>query len=98
MAPANMIELGESRGLNQNPTWEANMDPTQEDQWPANRHNYRAVIMFADGHAEAPRRREVINPAAGGKWRQYWNNDNQPHNEVTWTVNWQAEARLEPSW
>jgi len=21
-------------------------------------------------------------------WRSRWNNDNQPHNEITWTINW----------
>ena len=28
-------------------------------------------------------------------WRSRWNNDNQPHNELTWTVNWAAEAKLD---
>jgi hypothetical protein len=29
-------------------------------------------------------------------WRSWWNNDNQPHNEVTWTVDWRAEDKLDP--
>jgi prepilin-type N-terminal cleavage/methylation domain-containing protein/prepilin-type processing-associated H-X9-DG protein len=96
ISPANMIELGESRALQQSPTWEANMDPSQEDQWPSNRHNKRTVLMFADGHSEAPRRRNVIDPVPNGMWRARWNNDNQPHNEVTWTVDWTREGQPDP--
>ena len=96
VSPANMIELGEGRGIQQSPTWEANMDPTQEDQWPSNRHNKRTVLMFADGHADAPRRRNVIDPAANNIWRNRWNNDNQPHNEVAWTVDWNRENQPDP--
>jgi prepilin-type processing-associated H-X9-DG protein len=96
VAPANMIAVGESRGLQQGSTWEANLDPTQQDQWPSNRHMKRTVLMFADGHAEAPRRRVVIDPALGNVWRARWNNDNQPHNEVTWTVDWTAEDQPDP--
>jgi prepilin-type processing-associated H-X9-DG protein len=96
VSPVNMIELGESRGLQQNSTWEGNMDPTQSDQWPSNRHNKRTDFMFADGHAEAPRRHDVIDPAPGNEWRMSWNNDNQPHNDITWTVDWNLEAQPDP--
>jgi prepilin-type N-terminal cleavage/methylation domain-containing protein/prepilin-type processing-associated H-X9-DG protein len=77
---------------------DADLDPTDNSpghsQWPSNRHNYRTDLLFADGHAESPRRREVIdsgNPA----WRARWNNDNQPHPEITWEVDWAAEAKLD---
>ena len=102
-SPSNMIEMADSRALQQNNSgnaggipvsvtgWEANLDPTQDGQWPSNRHTARADIMFADGHAETQLRNALIDPAPGNKWRMSWNNDNQPHTEITWTVN-QVEA------
>ena len=51
--------------------------------------------MFADGHAETAIRHDVIDPA-NIVWRVRWNNDNQPHTEITWTVNWTEEAQLNP--
>jgi len=29
-------------------------------------------------------------------WRAKWNNDNDPHEEVNWTVKWAREARMGP--
>jgi prepilin-type N-terminal cleavage/methylation domain-containing protein len=105
VSPGNMIMLADSRALQNGNTvggiqvsvtgWEANLDPTQDGQWPSNRHQYRTDIMFADGHSENPLRRDVINPALGSRWRSSWNNDNLPHNEVTWTVNAKEEAALD---
>ena len=51
--------------------------------------------MFADGHAQTGIRKQVIDPAQNNPWRSRWNNDNKPHNEVTWTVNWAQEAILD---
>jgi prepilin-type N-terminal cleavage/methylation domain-containing protein/prepilin-type processing-associated H-X9-DG protein len=93
VSPAQMIVLSDSKG---DGSWDANMDPTQMDQWPSNRHNRRSNIMCADGHAEAPRRRDMINPARDNSWRSRWNNDNQPHNEITWSVDWKAEDKIDP--
>lgn len=92
VSPSEMIMLADSKG---DGSWDANMDPTEQDQWPSNRHNRRTVIQFADGHTDAAARREVIDPKRDNPWRRRWNNDNQPHNEITWTVNWTQEARLE---
>ncbi len=96
--PSEMIMLGDARAF-ANPslysTWPANLDPTQYDQWPSNRHNGRTDIMFADGHAESARRHDVIDPG-NQTWRARWNNDNKPHLEVTWTVNWTQEAQIDP--
>jgi prepilin-type processing-associated H-X9-DG protein len=94
-----MFELADSRALQQNNSgnaggvpvsvtgWEANLDPTQDGQWPSNRHQKYADIMFCDGHSEHQLRNAIIDPSPGNKWRNSWNNDNQPHEEVTWTVN-----------
>lgn len=79
-APADMIVLTDSKS---DRSWDGNVDPKESDQWPAKRHNDRCVLMFADGHAESARRREVVNPN-DAKWRRRWNNDNQPHPEFTW--------------
>ena len=63
-------------------------------QEPANRHNYRTDLLCCDGHSEAVLRNDsgpgnpnpnfLIDPTPNNPWRNRWNNDNQPHNEVTW--------------
>ncbi len=95
--PVEMMMLGDARAL-QNPAgvWPANMDPGQPDQWPSNRHNRRTDLMFCDGHAQGGLRRDVIDPKPDNIWRSRWNIDNQPHNEITWTVNWAQEALPDP--
>jgi prepilin-type N-terminal cleavage/methylation domain-containing protein len=85
---ANMIVLGCSQAQQNNPTWEGNLDPTQRDQWPCSRHEGRTDILCADGHAEKPPRKDVVNPS-NNFWRARWNNDNQPHLEV---ANWAYNA------
>jgi prepilin-type N-terminal cleavage/methylation domain-containing protein len=71
-------------------SFNANLDPTDNTpghtQWPANRHNYRTDLLLCDGHVETPRRNDVIDSTPNNQWRSRWNNDNQPHNEITWTV------------
>ncbi len=96
--PTEMIMLGDARAF-ANPslynTWPANLDPTQYDQWPSNRHDYQTDLLFCDSHAESARRHDVIDPH-NYKWRARWNNDDNPHLEVTWTVNPAQEAGLDP--
>jgi prepilin-type N-terminal cleavage/methylation domain-containing protein/prepilin-type processing-associated H-X9-DG protein len=94
--PVEMIMLGDARAL-ENPAgaWPANIDPGQQDQWPSNRHNRRTDLMFADGHAQAAIRKDVIDPKPNNLWRARWNNDNQTHNEITWTVDWAQEAQID---
>lgn len=98
--PTEMIMLGDARAF-ANPridspnAWPANLDPTQEDQWPSNRHGGQTDLLFCDGHAERAPRRNVIDPQ-NMMWRARWNNDNDPHREVNWTVNWIREARPDP--
>jgi prepilin-type N-terminal cleavage/methylation domain-containing protein len=63
-------------------------------QEPANRHNYRTDLLCCDGHAEATLRNDsgsgnsnpnfLIDPTPNNPWRNRWNNDNQPHNQVSW--------------
>jgi prepilin-type processing-associated H-X9-DG protein len=78
LSPANMIMLADSRT---DTNWDGNIDARQADQWPAKRHGDRTNLQFADGHAEAARRADVVNPR-NIEWRRRWNNDNEPHNEV----------------
>ena len=102
LRPTEMIMVGDSKPGNlpndRNGQFDGNIDPTTEAEWPANRHNRRTTIMFADGHADNPRRKEVINPA-NDLWRSRWNNDNDPHRTkqpiASWTVNWTLEARID---
>lgn len=100
VSPAQMIMLGDVKApkdaamINMG----ADLDPADNSpghsQWPSNRHNRRTDLIFADGHAETPRRHDVIDPG-NSAWRARWNNDNQPHPEITWAVDWAAEAELD---
>jgi prepilin-type N-terminal cleavage/methylation domain-containing protein/prepilin-type processing-associated H-X9-DG protein len=96
--PTEMIMLGDARARAVTTgVWPANLDPSQEDQWPSNRHGGRTDLLFADGHAESVRRRDVIDPN-NPTWRRRWNNDYLAHNGIegstvpNWTVNWATEA------
>jgi prepilin-type N-terminal cleavage/methylation domain-containing protein/prepilin-type processing-associated H-X9-DG protein len=102
--PSEMIAIGDVRSdapVGQ-VEFNANLDPTaasasgnnngnavlaNHTQVPCNRHSYHTDIVFADGHVEAPMRNLVIDPN-NNTWRARWNNDNNPHPEVTWTVPW----------
>ena len=99
--PSEMIMIGDARAF-ANPAvdspgaWPANLDPTQPDQWPSNRHNRQTDLMFCDGHAVGARRRDVIDPR-NMIWRARWNNDNDPHlASGYWTIDPAAENRLDP--
>ena len=78
VSPAMMIAFGCSRAQAKGFTWEANLDPTQSDQWPCSRHSGHTDLLFADGHHEHPLRKDVIDPK-NTVWRARWNNDNDPH-------------------
>lgn len=86
--PADMIMIGDSKP---DGTFDGSIDPkatggnSNGQEFPSNRHNRRTVLMFADGHAEAPKRRDVVNPA-NTYWRSRWNNDNLPHYEFNWSI------------
>ncbi len=101
LRPTEMIMLGDARAFANPPvdapnTWPANLDPTQYDQWPSNRHNRQTDLLFCDGHAENAKRHDVIDPR-NLYWRSRWNNDNSPHMEIGyWAVDPVREARLDP--
>jgi prepilin-type N-terminal cleavage/methylation domain-containing protein/prepilin-type processing-associated H-X9-DG protein len=99
-ASSQMIAIGDVPAVKTGMNFNANMDVTDDfpphSQRPSNRHNYRTDLLFADGHAEANRRNEVINPAPGNMWRNRWSNDNQPHNELMWTVTPAFNSTLDP--
>ncbi len=93
VSPSQMIALGDVPAQ-KNPAliyFNANMDPTDPSpghtEWPSNRHNRRTDLLFTDGHVESPIRNEVIDPKVNNIWRRRWNNDNQFHNEIMWTIN-----------
>jgi prepilin-type N-terminal cleavage/methylation domain-containing protein/prepilin-type processing-associated H-X9-DG protein len=99
--PTEMIMVGDARALRDPAleapgTWPANLDPTQSDQWPSNRHNRQTDILFCDGHVENARRYDVINPL-NANWRARWNNDNNPHMEIgNWAIDAAQEAKQDP--
>ncbi len=88
-SPVNMIMLGDTRSdaVKGNIKFGANLDPTDTtgNQRPCNRHNYRVDLLFCDGHSESPKRNDVIDPN-NLTWRARWNNDNDPHTEVSWAT------------
>lgn len=90
--PADMIVIADSKP---DGSFDGNIDPKEADQWPSNRHERRTVLNFADGHSEAARRKDVIDPL-NTSWRRRWNNDNLPHPEISWTINAAQEAKLDP--
>jgi len=93
--PVEMIMLGDSKP---DGNFDGNIDPTTPAEWPSNRHDRRTDIMFADGHAESARRRDVIDPA-NDQWRSRWNNDNDPHRTTPPTSTWSAEpanSKIDP--
>jgi prepilin-type N-terminal cleavage/methylation domain-containing protein/prepilin-type processing-associated H-X9-DG protein len=91
--PVDMLAIGDCRSDAPAGTiqYNANLDPTdattQHTQCPCNRHNYRIDLLFCDGHVENPKRNDVIDPN-NSTWRARWNNDDNPHPEITWTVSW----------
>ena len=92
LRPVDMIMLADSKP---DGSFDANVDPKNPMEWPSNRHQRRTNIMFCDGHADSARRSDVIDPK-NDQWRRRWNNDNQPHYEITWTVNPATEGRIDP--
>src|SRR5688500_11629741 len=109
VAPSEMVMLGDSKpgnGTTSKPTtgeFDGNIDPKSPGDGPANRHNFRTVLMFADGHSEAILRRLIVDPK-NETWRARWNNDNRPHSPRSgdnpiipdWTYNPANERRLDP--
>jgi prepilin-type N-terminal cleavage/methylation domain-containing protein/prepilin-type processing-associated H-X9-DG protein len=108
-SPSEMIMLGDSKpgnGTTAKPTtgeFDGNIDPKSVGDGPANRHNFRTVLMFADGHSEAVLRRMIVDPK-NDAWRARWNLDNRPHSPrsgdnptiADWTYSAANERRLDP--
>jgi len=79
-SPTLMIMLADSRADIKQQSYNASIDPTQEDQWPSSRHNRRTNLMFCDGHAESTYRRDLVNVGLKTSvWNSRWNIDNQWH-------------------
>jgi prepilin-type N-terminal cleavage/methylation domain-containing protein/prepilin-type processing-associated H-X9-DG protein len=109
VSPSDMIMLGDSKpgsGTAAKPTagqFDGNIDPKDAPERPANRHNFRTMLMFADGHADSALRKNVVDPKNDG-WRARWNLDNRPHSPrsgdnptiADWTVTAAEETRLDP--
>lgn len=90
VSPSQMIAIGDVPAVKTGMNFNANLDVTDDSvvhsQRPSNRHSFRTALLFSEGHAESPRRTDVINPALDWVWRNRWSNDNKPHNELNWTV------------
>ena len=86
---------GGNLGLGGNIDPVATGDNAQGQHWPSNRHSGKTNIMFADGHAESAVRSEVISPH-DPVWRQRWNYDNQPHEEISWSADPGLDRQVDP--
>jgi len=99
-SPAQMIAVGDVPAVKTGMFFNANMDVTSDtpphSERPSNRHNYKTDLLFADGHAEGPKRNDVINPAPNAIWRYRWSKDNLPHNELSWVVTPAYNNYLDP--
>jgi prepilin-type N-terminal cleavage/methylation domain-containing protein/prepilin-type processing-associated H-X9-DG protein len=99
-APSECIAIGDVPAVKLGMNFNANLDVTSDtpphSERPSNRHNYRTDLLFADGHAEGPKRSDVINPAQNWPWRNRWSNDNLPHNELNWVVTPAYNSYLDP--
>ncbi len=84
VSPSQMIEVGDTKS---DKSYDANIDPTTATEWPASRHGGRTVLMFTDGHAESPLRKEVVNPKTS--WYDRWCNTGK--GDGTWTYDKSAE-------
>jgi prepilin-type N-terminal cleavage/methylation domain-containing protein len=87
-SPSQFISFGEVPSV-ENPqliNFNANLDPTStsfgHSECPANRHNFHTDLLLSDAHVESPLRNDVRDPL-NMIWRARWNNDNDPHTEVT---------------
>jgi len=102
VAPSQLIMIADTPAPQSGWNWSANLDVTSDapphSERPSNRHQYRTDIVFADGHTESPKRSDVINPTPNHPWRSRWNNDNKPHNELSWIVTPAYNDPLEPSY
>ena len=109
--PSLTIMVGDVKGSPiHTANFDANLDPTDtrgnttgESEWPSNRHNYRSVFTFCDGHEELAKRTDSCNET-NSYWRSRWNNDGLPHDGVqgaavpTWSYNAAAAGVLDPSY
>ncbi|HEV8544179.1 MAG TPA: prepilin-type N-terminal cleavage/methylation domain-containing protein [Verrucomicrobiae bacterium] len=91
LSPSDMIMLADSKA---DGDFDANIDPTTEQEWPSSRHSGRTVLMFCDGHAETALRINVIDPQ-NDSWHRRWNNDNSTAG--TWTINKVTAAKTDPN-
>jgi prepilin-type N-terminal cleavage/methylation domain-containing protein/prepilin-type processing-associated H-X9-DG protein len=97
--PSDLIMAGDSKP---DGSFDGSIDPSTASadsnlgqQFPSNRHSRRTTLMFCDGHAEAAIRNDVIDPN-NTKWRARWNNDGDPHTEITWTLNPAVINQIDP--
>jgi len=99
LRPVEMIMLADSKP---DGSFDASVDPVSignnatGQEWPSNRHNGKTDLLFADGHAEAALRKNIVDGTPNNIWRHRWNNDYQPHNEIAWTAPAALVSKIDP--
>ena len=61
VSPSQMIMFGDAKA---DGSYDGSLDPTEQDQWPSNRHGRRTNLEFVDGHIES-RYRFIANDELG---------------------------------
>lgn len=83
LRPSDLIALGDTVA---DQAWDTSLDPHEANQFPARRHGGKYTnLAFADGHAEMPIRRDVVDPN-NDMWRARWNNDGSAHHDMDGTL------------
>ncbi|HLO39461.1 MAG TPA: type II secretion system protein [Phycisphaerales bacterium] len=76
--PSEMICIADSKS---DFNWDTAIDPTDatDGEWPSPRHFGSSNVVWADGHANAHKQRDLIAPTPAAK--RLWNSDGKPHEE-----------------
>ena len=66
-----------------NGSWDYNVDPTNDKEWPGKLHNRGANVLFCDGHVGWYLQKDLVNinksSPGGYAMNSMWNNDNKPY-------------------
>ena len=77
-APSDMIAIADNTC---DGSWDYNIDPTNQWEYPGNIHMEGANVLFCDGHVEWILQSELVNvgsSAEGHMMNKRWNNSNRP--------------------
>lgn len=78
--PSNLIGFGDNNADQKGyGNWDTALDPTNPDENIGDRHSKRAMVVWADGHADMQLQSKLNNINKSQGVRAMWNNDAKPH-------------------